>query len=206
MDTIEYKGEIWELVSEAEYAGALSVVLKSLPKERFWFHPSSGSVFPVAGFGDNKDWLEVTPEYAEYLHNKPEGEWELRIPNIGDVVTPRIPFAEKTATVDYTDAGVIDRGYRWCKPKQPKAGWRVYDVVEMHGMYYVDFKDEYKRLYECQDIVGFGGVQFEGQRVDCWSMSTCACIDKDGYMPTFAEDDEVPAVPIRARFWEAYES
>jgi hypothetical protein len=86
---------------------------------------------------------------------------------------------------------------------EPKAGWRVYDVVEMHGMYYVDFKDEYKRLYECQDMVGFGGVQFEGQDKG-WYMHVCGVCDKDSdiFYYTSNEDDK-PAVPIRARFWEA---
>jgi hypothetical protein len=76
---------------------------------------------------------------------------------------------------------------------EPKAGWRVYEVVGMHDMYYVDFKDEYKRLYECQDMVGFGGVQFDEQSDDNWTPVHV------GYT---ARGDKQPAVPIRARFWE----
>jgi len=174
--------------------------------DRYWFQPDSSTVFYGAGFGDNNGWLEVTPEYAAYLVNKPEGEWELRIPKAGDDVHGLWNTRQICKDASYgVDIGSHDRGYRWCKPKQPEAGWREYDVIANRGKYYV------KDLGSCGgDVylpnvigrVGFGGVQFEG--CDTWSMLVAAYRrDETLYIYDSGEIPSVTATPIKVRFWEA---
>jgi hypothetical protein len=88
---------------------------------------------------------------------------------------------------------------------KPKVGWRVYDVKALGGVYYVIGKCKHDgiRLSNCIDMVGFGGVQFEGQIGNAWVMGVCALIDGNGSVCGYCESDDKPAVPIRARFWEA---
>jgi hypothetical protein len=87
---------------------------------------------------------------------------------------------------------------------EPKAGWRVYDVIRNKRKYYV------KDLGSCggdvflpnaAGMVGFGGVQFEGQHGDGWHMTPCF-MDGEGGTYEFSSNGDKPAVPIRARFWE----
>jgi hypothetical protein len=214
-DMILYEGDTFEK-DGVEYiirlidASDNKFEVRAEPKPRvcksrlcWWFNPKLGKV--EEGTDAGSDWMKVTPEYAEYLRNKPEGEWELRKHKRGDgIVTYPVQERLVCEWEPHPNETPDDRGYRWCKPK---AGWRVYDVVVRNGEDCIAFAGDAiatldVAMREHGKYGRFGGVQFEGQRVDCWSMSICACIDKDGYMPTFAEDDEVPAVPIRARFWE----
>jgi hypothetical protein len=167
---------------------------------RSWFEPATGAVREYIASANVMGWLEVTPEYAEYLRNKPEGEWELQIPTIGDIVRS-LYYGDDRGANDAVFNGVGDRGYRWCKV-EPKAGWRVYEVKPMSGKYRVVMGDGYAPLLSnAANLVGFGGVQFGGHKE--WSMAIAAYI-KDGTI-YLHDSDEVAAeiaVPVRARFRE----
>jgi hypothetical protein len=161
--------------------------------ERWWFDMHTKKAFK-SDHPAKIDWCEVTPEYAEYLRNKPEGEWELRKTDGLGVVF--IGYGD-----GFLHPGPHDRGYRWCKV-EPKAGWRVYEVHPMSGKYRVVMGDGFAALLSnAASMVGFGGVQFKGHKE--WSMAISAYI-KDGTI-YLHDSDEVAAevaVPVRARFRE----
>jgi len=173
---------------------------------RYWFQPSSGTVYQGAGFGDDSGWLEVTAEYAEYLRRKPDGEWELRIVKAGDIYWSSA-LGVNVANADFDLINTIhDRCYRWCKPKQPEAGWREYRVEARNGVHYVKgYKGGDMALHKALCRVGFGGVQFDGQKErHWWYMNISMLITESGYIGEC--DDGVenkPAVPVKARFWES---
>jgi hypothetical protein len=82
--------------------------------ERWWFHELTGKVRSESQTLNG--WLEVTDEYADYLRNKPEGEWELRRVVAGDNYFD-IYGRELFRRTGVDDFGPEDRGYRWCKPR-----------------------------------------------------------------------------------------
>ena len=68
---------------------------------RWLFNPTAGAVIHTQD--DYAGMIEVTEDFAKYIQNKPDEEWELRIPNGED---------------DYISYGASDvPPYRWCKPK-----------------------------------------------------------------------------------------
>ena len=94
---------------------------------------------------------------------------------------------------------------------QPKAEPRFveYPIVNDHGFWRVtvehieltDMRDHL--LGELPSIVGFAGVQFEGQSErDWWHMEVALFIDDDGDLATTRTvDGEAPATPIKAQFY-----
>lgn len=57
------------------------------------------------------------------------------------------------------------------------------------------------KLHELPSIVGFGGVQFEGQSVeDSWSHDL-TCVLDGGWVYTQFRGGRKPATPVKARFW-----
>jgi hypothetical protein len=97
--------------------------------EKWWFDTVEKEVYKgtVAKYPAV---YEVTAEYADYLRNKPDGEWELQIPKDGDDIMDT--DGEGYLCGKYyitTDFGPHDRGYRWCKPKPDIAQLRR-DLVE----------------------------------------------------------------------------
>jgi hypothetical protein len=181
-----------------------SFTISGRVKERWWFDMHTKKAFK-SDHPAQIDWCEVTPEYAEYLRNKPEGEWELRKPEQGDVVYSRKKAGEYDYTglhIDHTQNHIYDRGYRWCKIEK-KAGWRVYDVIEREGEYWILCADGgISSLASAAGCVGFGRVQYKGQSSDEWypigcTMGLNGCVHNYG-----SRESDTPAVPIRARFWE----
>jgi len=171
--------------------------------DQFWFDP----VDKLIHTGDKLylQWLEVTAEYADYLHNKPDGEWELRKPKGGDDCCGIGWVRGICRDESYgDDCGPTDRGYRWCKPKAPAYGWREYAVVERKGSYIIDGYGNATsglNLYKAAGRVGFGGVQFKGQNTWC---ALVAAYENDGGLHMFSHDyDSKLATPIKCRFWEA---
>jgi len=170
--------------------------------ERWWFHELTGKVRNESQTLNG--WLEVTPEYAEYLSNKPDGEWELRMFEFGDTIMGYGGIGGKVVCYWYPSCpwGKKDRGYRWCKPKATH-GWREYAVVERNGSYYVKgYRGGDMALHKALCRVGFGGVQFEG--CNTWSMLVAAYRrDETLYIYDSGEIPSVTATPIKVRFWEA---
>jgi len=176
--------------------------------DRWWFCPGSKCVY-VGAKPEGNPSVEVTPEYADYLRNKPDGEWELRNDwTYGGIVIGWPHQEEYTVQiVAPIDHGTADRGYRWCKPKAPAYGWREYAVVERKGSYMIDGYGNATsglNLYKALGRVGFGGVQFEGQRHSAWMMQINYLIDDAGMLMHCEKAGTCkPAVPIKVRFWEA---
>ena len=95
--------------------------------------------------------------------------------------------------------------------EEPKKRWVEYPIVANDWAYVCDvkhiseFDGDYTEcdLYQLQAIVGFGGVQFDGQKDDEWSMDVALFIDKDGDTCAYdtGEYHNKPATPIKARFW-----
>lgn len=179
-------------------------------EKRWWFDTGGKSVFQ----SDEKfcgDVIEVTAEYAEYLRNKPDGEWELRKPTEkGDqyvnMYNGNIEYAYScSAPKNGLDIGPQDRGYRWCKPRKV-AGWVEYPIEAVNGIYCVIGLNGGKwRLDKAANRVGFGGVQFDrGINQDRWFMITTKLADNDGLYESGLDCETrlIPAVPVRARFWE----
>jgi hypothetical protein len=174
---------------------------------KWWFLPPDKT---LAQYGivechperPNASWLEVTPEYADYLRNKPDGEWELRMAKKGDIC-----WDWKVLMVlngDYGDIDATDRGYRWCKVAKPGPayGWREYAVTERNGVYYVKgYRGGDMALHKALCRVGFGGVQFEG--LNDWSMVVPAFIGSHGMLMYSSIKGATLATPIKTRFWEA---
>jgi hypothetical protein len=177
---------------------------------RWWFcptinrtHQQEGNVCSVC--------MEVTAGYAEYLRNKPDGEWELRIVKVGDTYWSDF-LAVCVANTDFSDCDTIgDRGYRWCKPKQPKAThlWREYAITRDDQGYCVwtDAGDRWPLhvLESSPTPLGlFGGVQFKGQKGENWHMETALLITSGGRVENCDCDyNLMPAVPVKCRFREA---
>jgi hypothetical protein len=180
-------------------AGSVYRLRPDYEPERWWFCAKTLKVFTNgSAIEPCEDCVEVTPEYAEYLRNKPDGEWELRMAKAGDETNEcfKLPC-------DLEDCGPSDRGYRWCKPKQPEAGWREYRLEARNGVYYVKgYRGGDMALHKALCRVGFGGVQFEG--CDAWSMLVAAYRrDETLYIYDSGEIPSVTATPIKVRFWVA---
>jgi len=173
--------------------------------DRWWFCAKTLKVFTNgSAIEPCEDCVEVTPEYAEYLRNKPEGEWELRMFEFGDTIMGYGGIGGKVVCYWYPSCpwDKKDRGYRWCKPKVTH-GWREYAVVERGGAYMVmGLLGAPISLAKCAGRVGFGGVQFKG--CNTWSMLVAA-YRRDGtlYIYDSGEIPSVTATPIKVRFWEA---
>jgi hypothetical protein len=87
--------------------------------KKWWFAPSTKTVIDKPSdfaWRNHEDWLEVTAEYAAYLRDKPEGDWELRRVVVGDNYFD-IYGRELFRRTGVDDIGPEDRGYRWCKPR-----------------------------------------------------------------------------------------
>jgi len=180
------------------------------PVLKWFFHPATLQVIPRNMMTENepgKDWLEITADYAAYLRNKPDGEWELRMAKAGECYWCMYDKEPETFGSDLADIGPKDRGYRWCKPKQPEAGWREYAVVERKGSYMIDGYGNATsglNLYKALGRGGFGGVQFEGQRHSAWMMQINYLIDDAGMLMHCEKAGTCkPAIPVKVRFWEA---
>jgi len=175
--------------------------------ERWWFCPGSKCVY-VGAKPEGNPSVEVTPEYAEYLRNKPEGvECELREVTAGDKF---VTTGDSGLWLTLKDGECVAGSwpYRWCKPKAPAYGWREYAVVERGGAYMVmGLLGAPISLVRCAGRVGFGGVQFEGQNdLQTWIFSFPCCMTPEGkVVVAFAVEpnDYKPAIPVKARFWEA---
>ncbi len=143
-------------------------------------------------------WLEVTPEYANYLRKSLGDGWELRMGKVGDVAISRWGGHHVTLNCDLKDVSADDRGIRWVKVK-PRMGWREYRVEPelFSGDWCIVGKHSASASYTYLDnaprIPGFGGTQYRrpnGTLTD--------------YVATLVfMTDEGPATPVKVRFWEA---
>jgi hypothetical protein len=162
---------------------------------KWWFHPRDLSMMrgvEVANGCERPDhspgWLEVTAEYAAYLHTPVDGYPELRVPEAGDKYAG-FHSLNQDCYAPLPDLGSYDRGYRWCKTKAPAYGWREYRVEARNNVYYVKgYRGGDMALHKALCRVGFGGVQFAGH--DTWCTLVAAY-----------EDDGRIMTPIKARFW-----
>jgi len=82
----------------------------------------------------------------------------------------------------------------------------VYPVIRDFLGYGIMFNGKFWNLDACanspEPIGLFGGVQFEGGDKG-WYMPICGVRDKKGDIFDYSSsDDDKPAVPLRARFWE----
>ena len=185
------------------------------PVNRWWFLPTGCGTFKTPQIEEsatkpNTNWLEVTAVYAAYLQAKPDGEWELRKPEVGDVFVGYAfvgAFHELVWNEKNEEGNDKKTPYRWCKPRKV-AGWVEYPVV-VHGDYYhvEGLNVGIIRLHIAADRVGFGGVQYDGQEDERqWFTGTNAGIYPDGQIAKYSfddcDDDAAPAIPVRARFWE----
>jgi len=180
---------------------------------RYWFDPQSKVIYNSLYKGDKRMMLEVTADYAEYLRKKPDGEWELRKYGNGDTIFTfglKNGGREQVAGWDHITDTASDRGYRWCKPKQPESGWREYAITRDDRGFCVwtDMGDRWPlhMLSDSPTTLGlFGGVQFEGQNEPYWFMSINMLIDYCGTIMSvaFPHETNTPAVPVKCRFWEA---
>ena len=95
------------------------------PVNRWVFNPETLAVDWTHDKTIKHGWLEVSEDFAQYVQNKPDGEWELRIPNGED---------------DYISYGASDvPPHRWCKPRKPR-----YAAGNYSGINYVwDHKGRY---------------------------------------------------------------
>ena len=83
-------------------------------------------------------------------------------------------------------------------------GWVEHDIVEFNGEWRIpSLTDDIGGdlyLSEITDVVGFGGVQFEGQKCKGeWYMYLSAYINKYGDVHVYSEVDYMPATPIKCR-------
>ncbi len=163
--------------------------------ERWWFRPTSGIVLCQKG-EPFIDGIEVTPEYAQYLNAKPDGECELRKVKTGDVNWVTYSKEWVTSDRDYDDNGPHDRGYRWCrKPAKPEPTGRMveYDItVTPHSKCY-NCDDKCAFLHELIDFPGFAGIRFELPSGELTAV-----------MPTmvYKAITGKPCPPRKAVFWE----
>jgi hypothetical protein len=94
---------------------------------RWWFDVVTAKVSSTIGTH------EVTAEYADYLRTKPDGEWELRKPDAGDLYKlVTLPGNATASSTTKRDLGPQDRGYRWCKPKADIVAMKksVFDALD----------------------------------------------------------------------------
>jgi len=202
IDDKRYKVKAIEQLSDGL---TVRMLLTKYEPERYWLNTNTMEIQqkPEGHHWVNPEFfIEVTPEYAEYLRNKPDGEWELRMVVVGNVYRQFGSSLVSTACRNVQDDGPHDRGYRWCRPKVTH-GWREYAVVERNGVYYVKgYRGGDMALHKALCRVGFGGVQFEG--CDTWSMLVAAYRrDETLYIYDSGEIPSVTATPIKVRFWEA---
>jgi hypothetical protein len=184
---------------------------------RWFFHIPTLTVHEVVPFvykaylEDSQlhdSWLEVQEGDMPYLQ-KPEGDWEFRIPMIGDTFIG-IDGNIFVSKMDHDDKAMYG-GRRWCKPR--KTGrWVEYPIVpshdnklhlEVHGINEFGTVDRLCRcpIYMLPSIVGFGGVQFKEQKNDEWSFELNCGLTKGGETSMYSPEIVRPATPIKARFW-----
>jgi hypothetical protein len=183
--------------------------VRAEPNVKWWFDPRQEEECRVMCCATKPDtnYVEITPEYAEYLRNKPVERCVIKIPEQGDTYLA-LSGGWNTKPTNAKFGENEKEPYRWCKIEKI-AGWRVYDVVAQNGSYIVkDYRGTKNgmALGKASGRVGFGGVQFEGQNNSIWHMITSMFISPRGYMTSHAcsgNGDDKPAVPIRARFREA---
>ena len=177
-----------------------SITVELNDPQKWWFDPRFGCVENVKMYPGA---LEVTAEYADYLRNKPDGEWELRIPKDGDEIMDTDGMGYRCGKLYITvDLSPRDRGYRWCKPKTPATGWREYPVIARRGVYYVKgYNGSDMALHKALCRVSFGGMQYEGQ--DTWCALVAAYVDSGGLHTFSHKHDSKLATPVKVRFWEA---
>jgi hypothetical protein len=124
-DLIVHTGTRW-VQGHSTFDGGINRLRPDYEQLKWWFLPLGCGTFSNPQLEQcskqpNTNWLEVTAEYADYLRNKPDGEWELRKPDSGEQILiwingrfSRPMTAGNGIKMNDTPA---DRGYRWCKPK-----------------------------------------------------------------------------------------
>ncbi len=168
------------------------------PELKWYVHPQEMTLHQWKE-GHCLGWLEVTPEYADYLR-KPRGEgWELRMAKDGDTVKIYNHSGELDVVIvgDLTDRGPRDRGIRWCRVK-PRMVWQEYAVVPelFSDDWCIEGKHSASASYTYLDnaprMQGFGGTKYRRP---------------DGTLTEFlpftnSATDDGPATPVKVRFWE----
>jgi hypothetical protein len=180
------------------------------PVARWWFCPTINRTHQQEG-NVCSACMEVTSEYAGYLRNKPDGECELRTPKKGDLFYENYgnSFEWDRAENDWDVFPYPQFHLRWCRPKQPEAGWREYAVKPIDGEDYICADDDALATLDVakreHGAYGrFGGVQFEGQKGGNWFMQTSLLMTANGTLTDSDCDyNLMPAVPVKARFLEA---
>jgi len=116
-------GSFWfsgPVVNSAEWTPIRTFRLRAdYQPAKWWFLAPSASrdVFLARGRVEpNKEWQEISPEFAAYLRAKPEGECELRKVKTGD------NYLTTTSGLWIKSAVGRPRGdFRWCRPEAPVA-------------------------------------------------------------------------------------
>ena len=115
-------GSFWfsgPVVNSAEWTPMRTFRLRAdYQPAKWWFLAPSASrdVFLARGRVEpNKEWQEISPEFAAYLRAKPEGECELRKVKTGDIYYS----GDGRWAIVGEQHGII--GFRWCRPEAPVA-------------------------------------------------------------------------------------
>jgi hypothetical protein len=170
--------------------------------------------------------IEVRSQDLDYLR-KPDGDWEFRKVVEGDTWAQRTDdgIVEMPNTFISIGMSAVLSGYRWCRPRYKTHGlgqfildtraaarWVEYPIVVDECNEYVCFVIHHAdnrstvelNITELPSVVGFGGVQFEGQaKEEFWTHNLSANIDQDGVLWNVSQhsgDSRMPAAPIKARF------
>jgi hypothetical protein len=199
----------------------------SLPEsaKRWFFNLTSNELFECAGEGPQLEAclrsklrgnsIEVREEDLPYLE-KPEGEWAFRQLERGDQAICFLSSGATDQTYFYNgDDQQTERlsGYRWCKPREPVVAkapeWVEYPIYaevwrEDHARFVCDYEGDAVPVHELPSIVGFAGVQFEGQEDENeWFTHLAGGIDNGVTFTCLdaSDQDEKVATPIKARFY-----
>ena len=126
----------WPAFNSAEWTSTGTFRLRAdYQPAKWWFLAPSASrdVFLAMGRVEpNKEWQEISPEFAAYLRAKPEGECELRKVKTGD------NYLTTTSGLWIKSAVGRPRGdFRWCRPEAELA------TVEELARDNVDLREKY---------------------------------------------------------------
>ena len=91
------------------------------PVKRWWFDTVTNTIIKDGQTVD-QNMIEVTEDFARYVQNKPDGEWDLRKPGCDDTIFDKDGRTIKAikSIYDYACPNKDDLGYRWCKPHKPE--------------------------------------------------------------------------------------
>jgi hypothetical protein len=151
-------------------------------------------------YENSEDWIEIkTDEELSYVKNRLDG-CRFGKPNNNDLFKPNFDGSKRFLY-----------GYRWIKiPEQKKKPVYVEYPIFVSKDRTLGYRCEIKHmkslveipLHKLPSLVGFAGVQFEGQNDNkLWNVELSLFINEEGGLCSLCMDGEhKPATPIKARF------